>query len=109
MVTKSKIEELITAVDDKSLTTESLEGYRDALSVVFARIKLEQADIEKEEALFFDEKNHDLSVPRSDIAIKRLWKVTEKGQRGIDLSNWSKGIEKLLSSIRSRLYGHYTT
>jgi hypothetical protein len=104
-ITKNKVVELINAVEETNLTKDQLENYRDTLSSMFARIQMELADIEKVEAVFFAQKHQDLSL--TDVAIKRQWKAGEFGQRGIDLKAWSKGIEKLLASLKSRLYSLY--
>lgn len=99
---KNKVVELINAVEEKNLSKEQLERYYDELSILFARMQMESADIEKVEAVFFAQKHQDLSL--TDVAIKRQWKASELGQKGIELRAWSKGIEKLLRSVKNRIY-----
>jgi len=105
MIDKNKIVELINSVKENNLTKDQLEEYRDKMSTTFAEIQLELADLEKMEAVFFAQKHQDLSL--TDVAIKRQWKAGEFGQRAIDLKAWSKGIEKLLASLKSRLYSMF--
>lgn len=96
--------ELFQTVKEKNLSKEQLEGYRDELSSMYADIQLEVADIEKEEAIFFYGKK---SPDVSDISIKREWRVTHSGQRLILLSRYLKATEKILASLKSRLYSIY--
>jgi hypothetical protein len=93
------LREIFEAVKEKNLTKTDLENYRDELSSLFASIHLEMAECEKEEALFIME-----SKLGSDVAKKRVWNATPKGQRLIELKHYSKGAEKVLSSLKSRLY-----
>jgi hypothetical protein len=60
------------------------------------------ADLEKAEALYFIG-----SELPSDVAKKRAWNATTSGQRLIELKHYSKGAEKVLSSLKSRLYSVY--
>lgn len=102
MIDKNKIVELINAVEERNLPKEKLEEYYDALSILFARTQLEMADLEKIEAVFFAQKHQDLSL--TDVAIKRQWKASEQGMRAIELKSWTRGIEKLLRSVKNRIY-----
>lgn len=69
------------------------------------------ATLEKKEALsFMEEKQFRKDVgdkELTDIAVKRIWNASENGQRLIELKHLSKGTEKLLGSLRSRLYSQY--
>lgn len=96
------LKELFIAVKEKNLSKTQLEEYRDELSSLFAQIHLEMAEKEKAEALFIVE-----SKLASDVAKKRIWNATPDGQRLIDLKHMSKGAEKILSSLKSRLYAIY--
>jgi hypothetical protein len=96
------LRELFEAVKEKHLSKTQLEEYRDELSSLFAAIHLEMADLEKAEALFIVE-----SKLSSDVAKKRVWNATPQGQRLIELKHYSKGAEKVLSSLKSRLYSVY--
>lgn len=94
--------ELITKVKEKSLTKDQLENYRDELSSLFAMLCLEMAEIQKEKAMFIE--NHDAPT---DIAKKRKWAVTPKGQREIELKAYSSATKEMLTSLRNRLFNFY--
>ena len=94
--------ELITKVKEKHLTKDQLENYRDELSGLFAQLMLEMAEIQKEKAMFIE--NHDAPT---DIAKKRKWAVTPKGQREIELKAYSSATKEMLTSLRNRLFNFY--
>lgn len=97
-----KLRELIEAVKEKSLTKTQIEEYRDDLSNVSAQMFLEMAEIEKLEALFLDSNEE-----KTDAAKKRKWAATHKGLRQIELKNYIRATDKILSSLKSRLYSLY--
>lgn len=100
------LKRLIEAVKEQGLTRTQLENYRDEMTSLFGDMALAMADCEKAEAVYFIvQKNRE--PDKSDVAIKRLWNVTEQGQRQIDLKHGLKALEKLLSSIRSRIFSIY--
>lgn len=96
------LRELIEAVNEKNLTKTQLEEYRDQMSHVAALLHLEYADLEKKEALFIDS-----CTEPTDIAKKRKWKITIEGQRQIEVKGYIKSAEKMLSSLKSRLFSMY--
>lgn len=97
-----ELRDLIIAVKEKNLSTEQIEAYRDELVNLFALMQLELADIRKAKALYFIDKKLE-----TDRATERAWAVTKEGQREIELSHYSKATEKILSSLKSRLYKLY--
>ncbi len=101
------IKELLEKVKEQNLTKSALEQYRDEMSNLFAECHLELADLEKSEALYFLDKKAHSDTLLSDIAIKRAWKGTDKGQRMIELTHTAKALEKMLSSLKSRIYATY--
>lgn len=97
-----QLKEVIEAVKDRKLSKDQLETYRDSLSELFALMQVELADIRKEKALWW------LSYQKeSDVATGRAWAVTPHGQREIELSHYSKATEKMLASLKGRLYSIY--
>lgn len=96
------LKEIILAVKEKNLTKTQLELYRDDLANVAALIQLEMADLEKREAMYFINNKKE-----TDIATKRAWRAQTEGQRLIELSHYYKAAEKILSSLKSRLYQIY--
>lgn len=97
-----KLVELLDAVKEKNLTKSQLEEYRDDLVSLFAMMQLELADIRKQKAIYFVENKLE-----SDKATERAWQASKKGLREIELSHYSKGVEKVLSSLKSRIYAIY--
>lgn len=97
-----KLLELIKEVDEKGLSKEQLEGYHTALASLFSQMQIELAGVRKLKAVYFIEKRE-----KTDIATERNWQVTTEGQREIELSHYSKAAEKILSSLKSRLYSIY--
>ena len=96
--------ELFTAVKEEHLSKDQLEKYRDTLSSLYADMQIEMAGIEKGEAIYFYEKT---APDVTDISIKRAWSASNMGQRKILLSRYLKATEKILSSLKSRLYSQY--
>lgn len=96
------LRQLIEDVNEKNLTKDQLEKYHSDVIYVGNLMELEIAEIEKEGALFLDS-----SKEPTDIAKKRKWKATEKGQREIELRRYLRVVQKLLSSLKSRLYNFY--
>ena len=97
-----KLLELIKAVNEKNLTKEQLEAYRDEMSSLFAQMQFELAEVRKAKAVYFIENKLE-----TDKGTERAWQATKEGLREIELSHYSKGTEKLLSSLKSRLYNLY--
>lgn len=93
--------ELLTAVKEQTLSREELEKYRDQLCSLFADMNIELAGIEKAEAIFF----YDRTNPEtSDISIKRAWRASDLGQRGIVLNRYIKATSKVIDSLKGRIY-----
>lgn len=105
-----KLVELFEAVKEKNLTKTQLEDYHASLTSLFAQMHLEMANLEKIEAIFFlDSKRKSVEVNKeiTDIGIKRAWNASEGGQRLIELKHFTKATEKILSSVKSRIYSQY--
>jgi hypothetical protein len=98
-----KLIDLIEAVKEQNLTKDQLEGYRDQLSGLFAQMQLEMAELEKQEAYFMNDKQHEESV----AAAKIRWKATEIGTRLIVLKRYCLATKEMLNSLKSRLYSIY--
>lgn len=78
-----KLEELILAVKDQSLSKDNLEMYRNQMSELFSQMQMEMADLEKEEALF-------MNSQEGTVASKKVaWKATQSGQRLIVLKRYA--------------------
>lgn len=96
--------ELFQAVKEENLTKSDLEKYHSALTSLYAEMSIEMAEIEKSEALFFYQRTN---AETTDISIKRAWKGSQQGQRQILLVRYLRASEKVLTSIKSRLYSTY--
>lgn len=101
------LKELFHAVREPNLTKTQLESYYDELTNLYGMIHFETAEKEKKEAMYFLENKKDGEVERADIAIKRMWRGTPEGQRLIELGHYSKATEKLLSSVKHRIFSTY--
>lgn len=97
-----KLIELIKSVQEKNLSKDMLEQYRDQMSSLFAQMQIELAEIKKSKAIYFIENR-----AKTDKETERNWQGTKEGLREIELSHYSKALEKLLSSLKSRLYQVY--
>lgn len=62
-----KLEDLIIAVKEENLSKDQLENYRDQMSNVYARMQVEMAELEKNEALFLS-RREDKSVAQRKIS-----------------------------------------
>ena len=98
----SQLSELFKAVSEQGLSKQQLEDFHSQLSSLFGAMHLEAAELEKAEAIFFAE-----SEEKTDIATKRKWAVTEKGQRQIQIKHSIKATEKIISSTKTRMYNIY--
>ncbi len=103
--------DLLKAVGLPGLTKSQLEEYHLNLTSLYAQVCLEMSDLEKAEAIYFlENKNYIVGQEqkeRSDVVIKRMWRGTPEGQRLITLKNYEKAANKMLASIKSRLYAIY--
>ena len=97
-----KLIELFRAIKEKALTKEHIEGYRDELVSLYAEMKIEFAELEKEEALYLLSSNE-----TSWVGKKVSWKGSEHGQRMITLKNYIGATSKVIDSLKSRLYSLY--
>lgn len=102
----SVLSELFKSVSEPNLTKSELEDYHTRLSALYAQIHEEYGSLEKAEAIYFLE-SKETNPELADIAIKRKWNGTEKGLRLIEIRHLSKGTEKLLSSLKNRMYSTY--
>ncbi len=93
--------ELISAVREERLSKEQLEDYSTQLSNLFASMKIEQADLEKKEAMFMATHKN----PQNSVAeVKVNWKSTHEGQRLIEIKNYGIATKELINSCKSRIY-----
>lgn len=97
-----KLIDLFHAVKEESLTKDQLEHYRNELCSLYAEMKLEFADLEKAEAMYL------LNVDAPNWTAKKAnWKGTPHGQRMITLKNYLGATNKVIDSLKSRLYSIY--
>lgn len=123
------LKELVIVIKEKNLSKDQLEAYHSDMVYVYSDMQSELADIRKAKAVYFMENKEYQAIEgreikrgigmasgyeqvavtkeRSDVSTERMWQVTEKGQREIEISHWLKAIEKLLQSLKTRLYSVY--
>lgn len=98
----SQLSDLIEAVKEEGLTKSQLEGYHTRLSNLYALYSLEMAELEKGEAIYIQH-----SGETSNVARRAKYAVTEAGQRSIEIKHSLRALEKLLSSVKNRIYSRY--
>lgn len=96
------LKDLIESVLEDGLTKTQLEAFHTQLSSLYASYSLRMADLEKEEAIYIQ------SVSEGSIAARRAFHAaTTSGLEQIEVKHNLRAIEKLLSSVKNRLYNHY--
>lgn len=90
---------LFEEVKDENLDRHQLEMYHTELSSIYALMELEMAGIEKAEAIFLG-----TSGEKTAVMATRKWAITTQGQRQIELKRQLKATEKVLSSVKSRVF-----
>jgi len=103
----SQLTDLLKAVEEKHLTKTQLDEFEQAMTHLHSKMQLEMAELEKEEALYFEEQKNAATEKVSDVAIERRWRATQSGLRQIELNRFIKTLAKELKSIASRLYAIY--
>lgn len=94
--------ELANRVREQNLNKDQLEGYYAELTALFTEMSLETATLEKQEAIFLNECGE-----KTRTGAERQWYAREQGQRQIELKHTLRATEKLLSSIKHRIYNSY--
>lgn len=97
-----KLLELFQAVKEGSLQKDQLEAYRDQLASLYADMKIEFGELEKQEAIYLLN-----SSEPNWTAKKATWKGTDAGQRMITLKSYIGATNKVIDSLKSRLYSIY--
>jgi hypothetical protein len=92
--------DVIKVVKDENLPKEQLERYFDLVSVLSSEILMEISELEKEEAMFMNDKGKDESVANRKVS----WKATKSGQRLIVLKRYNESARILLRSIKNKIY-----
>lgn len=93
------LRDLITAVRDKKLTKEQLEGYFDELCILEAELHLEISDLERTHALYLDN-----SEEKTHADKERKFNATKEGLRLKELKKYVEAIKPLLASVKSRIF-----
>lgn len=98
----SKLTDLMEAIKEPNLTKEALEDLHQRMTNLFAQLQLSLADLEKEEARFYD-----TCDGISAVAAERKWDASERGQLLIERKRQDKALSKLLSSVKHRLFNTF--
>lgn len=96
------IQDIILKIEEGNLTKNELEDYSSMLDVLGAKLELNLADIEKEEAMFLAN-----SDEKSRAGAERAWNATLAGQNEILLKRQLRAISKLASSVKTRIFQKY--
>lgn len=96
----SRLTEILEEVKEENLSLEKIEKLRDEMVHLHSMMQISLAEIEKAEAFFIDTFDQD----ETDAARKRKWRVTEQGQRQIEINRFLKVVVKEIDSLRSRVY-----
>lgn len=93
------IKDLILKIKEGGLQREQLEEYYDSLTVLYAEMNVRFGEITKEEALWLAD-----CKEKTKTGADRLWQVTTLGQEQITLKYNIRALEKLVASVRHRIY-----
>lgn len=94
------VEDIQTELELKEIDPTTLAHYRNVLSGTYARLSDQLAEIEVQKPAIWGRMRKD---HKSDTATERSWGATELGMQEIRLKRQLKKIEKMSSSIKSRL------
>lgn len=94
-----KLRDLLTAVKEKNLNKSQLEDYYDDLTHIYSSVCMELAELKKKEAFYFMDHKQE-----TDVATKRAWRVTDEGQRMLELEMYKSIIPRELSSLKTRIF-----
>lgn len=94
-----KLRELLEAVKDKSLTKEQIEDYHKDMIHMNTMLLFEIAELKKAEAFYLMDSKEETHAGRT-----RGWRVTEKGQRLIELEFYRRAVSKEVESLKTRIY-----
>lgn len=97
----SRLTQLLEAVKTKNLSKAQLEDYHADLIHLYSAVLIERSDLRKKEAFYFAEKMRDGA---SDVSIKRMFRVTDDGQRLLELEAFKAILPKEIDSIKTRIY-----
>ncbi len=106
-LSKSTLIEVIEAVKEDNLSKNELEAYHTAVTNLSIEMEQQMANVEKLSALYYENNKLDEAngIKRTDIAIKRMWAITEFGQKEIQVKHDLKISGLMLRSLKTRLYG----
>ena len=93
------IQDIILGIEEGNLTKNQLEDYSSMLDILGAKLEIQLADVEKEEAMFLAN-----SDEKSRAGAERTWNATETGQKEIELKRNIRAVSKLASSVKTRIY-----
>ena len=93
------IKEIILRIKEGNLSREQLEEYYDSLTVLYAEMNYRMGEVTKEEALFLAD-----CKEKTKTGADRLWLITPLGQEQITLKYNIRALEKLVASVKHRIY-----
>ena len=100
----TRLTELINAIKVERLSREQLEQYYAELTSLYATTALAMSDLEKDEAKYLDKNLMVENKAMSEATRRRQWRATKEGLDLIQAKNEVKVIEKLLQSVKHRIF-----
>jgi hypothetical protein len=99
---KIKIADFIKSLKEGDLTKYDLENISSELDIFCAEMEIRLAEIEKKGALFLNECGE-----KTRAGAERLWNASPDGQEEISLKRNLRAINKLSTSVKTRIYQRY--
>ena len=96
-----KISDVAKSIKEQNLSKDVLENYYSELTSLYTEMELKMAVLEKEEAIYLNE-----CEEKTRSGAERIWFAGVQGQEQIDLKHNIRAIEKLMSSIKHRIYSY---
>ena len=93
------IQDIIKGIKEKFLTKEQLEEYSSMLDILSAEMEMQLAEIEKSEAMFLANCGE-----KTRAGANTKWDSSEEGQKEIELKRNIRAVNKLGSSVKTRIY-----
>ena len=94
-----KISDLAKKVKEGNLDKYAIEQYHTELTSLYVEMETAMADLEKKEAIYLNECGE-----KTRAGAERIWYATKEGQEMIELKHNLRASEKLLSSLKHRIY-----
>lgn len=96
--------DLLDAVKEQNLPLQRLEMLHDEMTHLFSEYQMEMGELKKAEAIFIFEQTHRADMKVTNALANTNWRVTEKGQRMIEVDASLRALQKELSGLKHKLF-----